>query len=66
MIAGSRGGDLDGKTDNTWKEVLAKIGEHHPNSVTGEKYRKNKTVKEQKTKEIIRKYEKRAQKEGKL
>ena len=49
-------GSLDSQTDNTWKEVLAKIGEHHPNSKLGQDYRKNKTVKERKTIDIVEKH----------
>jgi hypothetical protein len=49
-------GSLDGQTDNTFKEVLAKIGEHHPNTVLGNKYRKNKTNKQIKTREIVKKH----------
>ena len=58
-IAGSRGGEhLDAKTDNTWKEVLAKIGEQNPRSPLADKYRKNKSVKEVKTNQIIEKHAK--------
>ena len=59
-------GGLDSQTDNTFKEVLAKIGEGHPNSPLGDNYRKNKTVKETKTKEIFHKHVNRIKKEGKL
>jgi len=48
-------GSLDAQTDNTFKEVLAKIGEHHPNTPLGNKYRKNKTIKQIKTREVVRK-----------
>jgi len=59
IIAGSRGGEhLDAKTDNTWKEVLAKIGEQNPRSPLADKYRKNKSVKEVKTNQIIEKHAK--------
>ena len=60
-LASSRGGDVDSKTDNTWKEVLAKIGEQNPRSPLGDKYRKNKTVKESKTNQILDKHMKIAQ-----
>jgi hypothetical protein len=61
-VAGSRGGEhLDAKTDNGWKEVLAKIGEQNPRSNLGDKYRKNKTIKEQKTNQIIEKHVKKSQ-----
>jgi hypothetical protein len=49
-------GGLDAQTDNTFKEVLAKIGEHHPNTPLGNKYRKNKTNKQIKTRDIVRKH----------
>jgi hypothetical protein len=56
-------GGLDSKTDNTFKEVLAKIGEAHPTSPLGKNYRKNKSVKEIKTRDIIKKH---ADRHGKL
>jgi hypothetical protein len=49
-------GGLDAQTDNTFKEVLAKIGEHHPNTPLGNKYRKNKTNKQIKTRETVKKH----------
>jgi hypothetical protein len=49
-------GGLDSQTDNSFKEVLAKIGEHHPNTPLGNKYRKNKTNKQIKTRDIVRKH----------
>ena len=58
-IAGSRGGEhLDSKTDNTWKEVLAKIGEQNPRSRLADNYRKNKSVKEVKSNQIVEKHAK--------
>ena len=62
-IAGSRGGDLDGKTDNTWKEVLAKIGEQNPRSPLADRYRR-KSIKEIKTNQILEKHAK-LQRQGK-
>ncbi len=50
-------GSLDGKTDNTWKEVLSKISEQNPSSPLADRYGK-KTIKEVKTKEIIHKHQK--------
>jgi len=55
-------GSLDSQTDNTFKEVLAKIGEKHVGSPLAEKYRKNKTIKEIKTKEIVKKHVERTRK----
>ena len=52
-------GGLDTKTDDTFKEVLAKIGEAHPTSPLAQKYRKNVSTKEVKSKEIIKKHAKR-------
>jgi hypothetical protein len=48
-------GSLDSKTDNTWKEVLAKISEAHPDSELADRYGQ-KTIKEVKTKEILNKH----------
>ena len=53
-------GNFEGKTDDTWKEVLSKIGESHPRSNHGDKYRKNKSIKEIKTQQVIEKHTKRA------
>ena len=47
---------LDGKTDNTWKEVLSKISDKHPGSELAANYGKKKTVKEVKTKQILDKH----------
>lgn len=46
-----------GKTDNTWKEVMAKIAEKHPASELAKQHGK-KTIKEIKTREIIEKHAK--------
>lgn len=48
-------GSIDAKTDNTWKEVLSKIAEAHPDSEVGERYGK-KTSKEIKTREVVDKH----------
>ena len=42
-------------TDNTWKEVLAKIGEKHPSSPLADQF-VSKSVKEVKTREILKKH----------
>ena len=52
-------GSLDSQTSDGFKEVLAKIGEKHPTSEVGKRYRKNKSVKEVKTQDIIKKHAKR-------
>lgn len=53
---GKHFGGLDAQTDSGFKEVLAKIGEHHPNTPLGNKYRKNKTIKEVKTVNVVKKH----------
>jgi hypothetical protein len=60
----SGSGDAEGrKTDNTWKEVMAKIGEKHPASPLADKYVRKKT-KDIKTKQILEKHRKRLQQKG--
>jgi len=46
----------DNKIDDGFKERLSKIGEAHPNSPVGDRYRKNKTIKEVKTQEAVKKH----------
>lgn len=46
---------IDIKTDNTWKEVLSKIGEQNPNSPLNERYNK-KTDKQVKTEQVLEKH----------
>jgi hypothetical protein len=46
---------FDAKTDNTWKEVLAKVADKHPGSELANNYKK-KSVKEVKTREILNKH----------
>jgi hypothetical protein len=46
------------KNDDGWNEMMSRIGEAHPDSDIGDKYRK-KTIKEIKTKEAIDKNRKR-------
>jgi hypothetical protein len=56
VIGYSGAGDFQGKkTDNTWKEVLSKIGEQNPSSPLAEKYY-NKSVKQVKTDQVIKKH----------
>lgn len=52
--------DFNGKTDNTFKEVMSKIAEKHPASPLAEKYGK-KSTKEIKTREVLKKHAKRQQ-----
>lgn len=49
------GKSFTSSTDNTWKEVLAKIGEKHPNSPLAEQSVR-KSTKEVKTQEILKKH----------
>jgi hypothetical protein len=58
-------GSTDFKTDNTWKEVMAKIGEQNPSSQIADQYVR-KTTKQVKTRQIIEKHVKKAQKAGKI
>jgi hypothetical protein len=44
------------RASDGFKEVLAKIGENHPSSPLADKFRKNKTIKEIKTKETVKKH----------
>lgn len=47
------GHGVETKQPEGFKEVLAKIGEHHPMSPLAERYRKNKTIKEIRTKQVV-------------
>jgi len=49
---------VDKRTDNTWKEVLSKIGEQNPHSPLAEKYGPRKSIKKIKTLEAINKHDK--------
>ncbi len=51
----SMAGSLESKTDNTWKEVLSKVAEAHPDSTVGERYGK-KSIKEVRTRNIVEKH----------
>lgn len=51
----SMSGDVLSKTDDTWKEVLSKIAEAHPESAVGERYGK-KTIKDVRTRNIVDKH----------
>jgi hypothetical protein len=54
------GSGIEQRQPDTFKEVLAKIGENHPISPLAERYRKNKTIKEVKTKQVVDKHRKRS------
>jgi len=47
------------KVPEGFKEVLAKVGEHHPNSKVGREYG-NKTIAQVKARDIVDKYRKKA------
>jgi hypothetical protein len=55
-------GDVDGRTDSTWKDVLSNIADKHPNSALAERYGR-KTIKEIKTNQILDKHIRKQQKE---
>jgi hypothetical protein len=48
-------GTHHGKTDDTWKEVLSKVAEAHPESTVGQRYGR-KDTKQSKTSQIIQKW----------
>lgn len=48
-------GSLDSKTDDTWKEVLSKVAEAHPDSSVGQRYGK-KSTKQVKTRQAVDKH----------
>ena len=48
-------GTYHGKTDNTWKEVLSKVAEAHPESTVGQRYGR-KDTKQSKTSNILQKW----------
>lgn len=54
------GSGIEQRQPDSFKEVLAKIGENHPISPLAERYRKNKTIKEVKTKQVVDKHRKRS------
>lgn len=55
-------GDFAGKkTDNTWKEVMAKIAEKHPASKLAEEHGPRKSIKQVQTEQVIKKHLKKQQ-----
>lgn len=57
-------GSLEGKTDNTFKEVMSKIAEKHPASPLAERYGK-KSSKDVKIKQLREKHRKKRKELGK-
>jgi hypothetical protein len=53
------------RASDGFKEVLAKIGENHPSSPLADRFRKNKTIKEIRTKETVKKHRDKAAKAAK-
>jgi hypothetical protein len=48
-------GNYYSKTDDTWKEVLSKVAEAHPDSPVADRYGK-KSIKQIKTQQVIQKH----------
>lgn len=57
-IVGGVGDNMDAKTDDGFKEVMAKIAEKNPGSPLADRYAKNKTIKRAKTESIVREHKK--------
>lgn len=55
VVISTMTGDLDSKTDDTWKEVLSKVAEAHPTSPLANRYGK-RSIKENKTRDIVKKH----------
>jgi len=55
-IVGGVGDNMEAKTDDTFKEVMAKIAEKNPGSPLADRYAKNKTLKRSKTETIVEKH----------
>jgi hypothetical protein len=53
IISGT--GDVQSKTDDSWKEVLSKVAEAHPDSEVAKRYGK-KSIKDIKTRDIVKKH----------
>lgn len=53
---GKHFGSLDAQTDNGFKEVLAKIGERMSGTPLADRYAKNQTIAQVKTKELRKKH----------
>lgn len=57
-------GSLENRMPSGFKDVLQKIGEANPYTELGDNYRKNKTTKEIKTRDVVRDYAKKMSKKG--
>jgi len=57
-IVGGQGDNIDAKTDDGWKETLAKISEAHPDSELNKQYGKRKSTKSIKTDQARKKHKK--------
>lgn len=57
------GKSFTARQDNSWKEVLTKIGEKHPNSPLADQYVR-KSTKEVKTREVLKKHREKVSKIG--
>jgi hypothetical protein len=51
-------GDIHSKTDDTWKEVLAKVAEAHPNSKVGRQHGR-RSIKQIKSDQVVEKWKNR-------
>jgi hypothetical protein len=65
MYNGKHFGSLENRMPSGFKDVLQKLGEANPATELGDRYRKNKTIKEIKTRDIVRDYSKKMAKKGK-
>lgn len=57
-LASGQGDNIDAKTDDGWKETLAKISEAHPRSELAKQYGKRQSVKEVKVDKVREKHKK--------
>lgn len=55
IVTGVSIGSSNNKVPEGFKEVLAKVAEHHPESVVGERYNR-KSIKNVRTREIVEKH----------
>ena len=51
-------GDIHSKTDDTWKEVLSKVAEAHPNSKVGRQHGR-RSIKQVKSDQVVEKWKNR-------
>jgi len=56
MVLSGSGDNIDAKTDDGWKETLAKISEAHPDSELNKQYGQRKRAKDIKTEEVRKKH----------